>query len=140
MIATGSHPSSLPGITIDESRIVSSTSALSFETLPKKLLVIGAGYIGLELGTVWARLGAEVEVIEYLPRILSGMDSEVATKFMSIAKKQGLKFRLSTAVKSAKPKKMVLQLPLFLLRAVQKKHLELILRWFRLGDIRPLMG
>ena len=105
MIATGSHPSSLPGITIDESRIVSSTGALSLETLPKKMSVIGAGYIGLELGTVWARLGAEVEVIEYLPRILSGMDSEVATKFMSIAKKQGLKFRLSTAVKSAKPKK-----------------------------------
>ena len=105
MIATGSHPSSLPGITIDESRIVSSTGALSFETLPKKLLVIGAGYIGLELGTVWARLGAEVEVIEYLPRILPGMDSEVAKKFMTIAKKQGLKFLLSTAVKSAKPEK-----------------------------------
>ena len=105
MIATGSHPSSLPGIAIDESRIVSSTGALSFETLPKKLLVIGASYIGLELGTVWARLGAEVEVIEYLPRILPGMDSEVAEKFMAIAKKQGLKFRLSTAVKSAKPKK-----------------------------------
>ncbi len=105
MIATGSHPSSLPGITIDEHRIVSSTGALSLETLPKKLSVIGAGYIGLELGTVWARLGAEVEVIEYLPRILPGMDSEVAKKFMTIAKKQGLKFRLSTAVKSAKPGK-----------------------------------
>jgi dihydrolipoamide dehydrogenase len=102
MIATGSHSSSLPGITIDENRIVSSTGALSLETLPKKLSVIGAGYIGLELGTVWARLGAEVEVIEYLPRILPGMDSEVAKKFMTIAKKQGLRFRLSTAVKSAK--------------------------------------
>ena len=89
MIATGSHPSSLPGITIDENRIVSSTGALSLETLPKKLLVIGAGYIGLELGTVWARLGAEVEVIEYLPRILPGMDSEVAKKFMTIAQKAG---------------------------------------------------
>jgi dihydrolipoamide dehydrogenase len=105
MIATGSHPSSLPGITIDENRIVSSTGALSLETLPKKMSVIGAGYIGLELGTVWARLGADVEVIEYLPRILPGMDSEVAKKFMTIAKKQGLKFRLSTAVKSAKPEK-----------------------------------
>ena len=102
MIATGSHPSSLPGITIDEKHIVSSTGALSLETLPKKMVVIGAGYIGLELGTVWARLGAEVEVIEFLPRILPGMDAEIAKKFMTIAKKQGLKFRLSTAVKSAK--------------------------------------
>ena len=102
MIATGSHASSLPGITIDEKRIVSSTGALSLDTVPKKLVVIGAGYIGLELGTVWARLGAAVEVIEYLPRILPGMDSEVAKKFMAIAKKQGLNFRLSTAVKAAK--------------------------------------
>ena len=102
MIATGSHASSLPGITIDEKRIVSSTGALSLDTVPKKLVVIGAGYIGLELGTVWARLGAAVEVIEYLPRILPGMDSEVAKKFMAIAKKQGLNFRLSTVVKAAK--------------------------------------
>jgi dihydrolipoamide dehydrogenase len=87
MIATGSHASSLPGITIDEKRIVSSTGALSLDTVPKKLVVIGAGYIGLELGTVWARLGAAVEVIEYLPRILPGMDLEVAKKFMAIAKK-----------------------------------------------------
>ncbi|MBL6595294.1 MAG: dihydrolipoyl dehydrogenase [Candidatus Puniceispirillum sp.] len=100
LIATGSHPSSLPGVTIDEKRIVSSTGALGLEAVPDKLVVIGAGYIGLELGTVWARLGAEVEVVEYLPRILPGMDSEIATKFISIAKKQGLKFRLSTAVKS----------------------------------------
>lgn len=100
MIATGSNPSSLPGVTIDEKRIVSSSGALSLKTLPKKLVVIGAGYIGLELGTVWARLGSEVEVIEFLPRILPGMDSEIAHKFMAIAKKQGLKFRLSTAVKS----------------------------------------
>ena len=102
MIATGSHASSLPGITIDEKRIVSSTGGLSLDTVPKKLVVIGAGYIGLELGTVWARLGAAVEVIEYLPRILPGMDLEVAKKFMAIAKKQGLNFRLSTAVKAAK--------------------------------------
>ncbi|NBW05361.1 MAG: FAD-dependent oxidoreductase [Alphaproteobacteria bacterium] len=94
MIATGSHASSLPGITIDEKRIVSSTGALSLDTVPKKLVVIGAGYIGLELGTVWARLGAAVEVIEYLPRILPGMDLEVAKKFMAIAKKQGLDIAL----------------------------------------------
>ena len=105
MIATGSHASSLPGITIDEKRIVSSTGALSLNKCPKKLVVIGAGYIGLELGTVWARLGAKVEVIEFLPGILSGMDGEIAKKFMVIAKKQGLSFRLSTAVKQAKASK-----------------------------------
>ena len=102
LIASGSHPSSLPGIDIDEKRIVSSTGALALGKVPKKLIVIGAGYIGLELGTVWARLGAEVEVIEFLPRILPGMDSEIAKKFMTIAKKQGLSFKLKTAVKSAK--------------------------------------
>ncbi|MDC0476454.1 dihydrolipoyl dehydrogenase [Alphaproteobacteria bacterium] len=105
MIATGSHASSLPGITIDEKRIVSSTGALSLDKCPKKLLVIGAGYIGLELGTVWARLGAEVEVIEFLPRILPGMDDEIAKKFLTIAKKQGVAFRLSTAVKVAQTSK-----------------------------------
>ncbi|MED5314105.1 MAG: dihydrolipoyl dehydrogenase [Pseudomonadota bacterium] len=102
LIATGSHASSLPGIEIDETRIVSSTGALALPKVPKKLAVIGAGYIGLELGTVWARLGAEVEVIEFLPRILPGMDDEIAKKFMAIAKKQGLSFRLKTAVKAAK--------------------------------------
>ena len=105
LIATGSHASSLPGIEIDEQRIVSSTGALSLGSVPKKLVVIGAGYIGLELGTVWARLGAEVEVIEFLPRILPGMDDEIAKKFMAMAKKQGLKFRLKTAVKQAKATK-----------------------------------
>ncbi|GIR33444.1 MAG: hypothetical protein CM15mP46_4390 [Alphaproteobacteria bacterium] len=83
----------LARITIDEKRIVSSTGALSLNKCPKKLVVIGAGYIGLELGTVWARLGATVEVIEFLPRILPGMDDEIAKKFMAIAKKQGLSFR-----------------------------------------------
>ena len=102
MIATGSHASSLPGINIDEKHIVSSTGALSLNKCPKKLVVIGAGYIGLELGTVWARLGAKVEVIEFLPGILPSMDDEIAKKFMAIAKKQGLSFRLSTAVKQAK--------------------------------------
>jgi dihydrolipoamide dehydrogenase len=105
LIATGSHASSLPGIEIDEKRIVSSTGALELPKVPKKLVVIGAGYIGLELGTVWARLGASVEVIEYAPRILPGMDAEIAKKFMAIAKKQGLDFRLGAAVKSAKASK-----------------------------------
>ena len=105
MIATGSYASSLPGITIDEKHVVSSTGALSLNKCPEKLVVIGAGYIGLELGTVWARLGAKVEVVEFLPRILPGMDDEIAKKFMAIAKKQGLSFRLSTAVKQAKSSK-----------------------------------
>ncbi|MDC3286597.1 dihydrolipoyl dehydrogenase [Alphaproteobacteria bacterium] len=102
LIATGSIPTSLPGIEIDEKKIVSSTGALALEKLPKKLVVIGAGYIGLEMGTVWSRLGTEVEVVEYLPRILPGMDLEVANKFKAMLTKQGLKFHLGTAVKSAK--------------------------------------
>ena len=102
LIATGSVPTSLPGIEIDEKKIVSSTGALALEKLPKKLVVIGAGYIGLEIGTVWSRLGTEVEVVEYLPRILPGMDLEVANKFKAMLTKQGLKFHLGTAVKSAK--------------------------------------
>ena len=102
LIATGSEPTSLPGLVIDEKKIVSSTGAIALEKLPKKMMVIGAGYIGLEMGTVWSRLGTEVEVIEYLPRILPGMDLEVANKFMAMLTKQGLKFHLGTAVKSAK--------------------------------------
>ena len=102
LIASGSVPSSLPGIDIDEDKIVSSTGALSLKKVPQKMVVIGAGYIGLEMGTVWSRLGAEVEVVEYLPRILPGMDSEVASKFKSMMEKQGLSFQLSTAVKAAK--------------------------------------
>jgi dihydrolipoamide dehydrogenase len=105
LIATGSVPTSLPGLEIDETMIVSSTGALSFASVPNKLVVIGAGYIGLEMGTVWARLGAQVEVVEYLPRILPGMDKEVATKFKSMLTKQGLTFHLNTAVKSAKTTK-----------------------------------
>ena len=105
LIASGSHASSLPGVAIDESRIVSSTGGLALASVPKKMVVIGAGYIGLELGTVWARFGAEVEVIEFLPRILPGMDDEIAKKFMAMAKKQGLSFRLKTAVKQAKATK-----------------------------------
>ena len=105
LIATGSEPVSLPGVDIDEDKIVSSTGALALPKVPKRLVLIGAGYIGLEMGTVWQRLGAEVEVVEYLPRILPGMDAEVARKFQSILEKQGLNFRLSTAVKSAKANK-----------------------------------
>lgn len=101
MIATGSVPTSLPGITIDETQIVSSTGALELKKVPKKLVIIGAGYIGLEMGALWARLGSEVVVVEYLDRILPGMDAEIASKFKGILEKQGLKFHLGEAVTKA---------------------------------------
>jgi dihydrolipoamide dehydrogenase len=100
VIATGSVPATLPGIDIDEEKIVTSTGALSLGAVPERLLVIGAGVIGLELGSVWARLGSKVTVVEFLDRILPGMDSEVARQFQRILQKQGIEFRLSTKVKS----------------------------------------
>jgi len=102
IIATGSEPSFLPNINIDEKIIVTSTGALELKAIPKKMTVIGGGVIGLEMGTIWRRLGAEVEVIEYLPRILPGMDSEIAEKFMKILQKQGIKFKLGHSVETAK--------------------------------------
>lgn len=98
VIATGSVSAGLPGIEIDEKRIVTSTGALTLEKVPGKLLVIGAGVIGLELGSVWARLGAQVTVVEYLDRILPGMDSEVARQFQRMLQKQGMEFKLSSKV------------------------------------------
>ncbi len=102
VIATGSDVVSLPGIEIDEDKIVSSTGALKLPKVPKSMVVIGGGYIGLEMGTVWSRLGAEVTVIEYLDRILPGMDGEISKEMQKILSKQGLKFRLGTKVKEAK--------------------------------------
>ena len=101
VIATGSESTPLPGVTVDEKRIVTSTGALELDAVPKHLVVIGAGVIGLELGSVWRRLGAEVTVIEYLDRIVPGIDTEVATAFQRILMKQGFKFRLGTKVTSA---------------------------------------
>ena len=98
VIATGSDIVRLPGIEIDEKQIVSSTGALELAEVPKKLLVIGAGVIGLELGSVWRRLGSEVVVVEYLDRILPGMDGDVAKSFQRIQEKQGIKFRLASKV------------------------------------------
>ena len=98
VIATGSDVARLKGIEIDEKRVVSSTGALSLDQVPGKLLVIGAGVIGLELGSVWRRLGAEVTVVEFLDRILPGMDSEVAKQFQRILEKQGVAFRLGAKV------------------------------------------
>lgn len=98
VIATGSESSPLNGVTIDEEVVVTSTGALTLKTIPKKLVVIGAGVIGLEMGSVYARLGAEVTVIEYLDAITPGMDAEVAKSFQRILQKQGLKFILGAAV------------------------------------------
>lgn len=100
IIASGSTPSTLPGVEIDEETVVSSTGALTLPKIPKKLAVIGAGVIGLELGSVYARLGAEVTVIEYLDAITPGMDAEVQKTFQRILKKQGLKFIMGAAVQS----------------------------------------
>lgn len=102
VIATGSRPSSLPGIEIDGSIIGTSTEALSYPAVPEHLVVIGAGYIGLELGSVWARLGAKVTVVEYLDRILPGMDREIADEAQKLLARQGLDFRLGHKVQSAK--------------------------------------
>jgi dihydrolipoamide dehydrogenase len=98
VIATGSDVAKLKGVDIDEKRIVSSTGALSLDKVPEKMLVIGAGVIGLELGSVWRRLGAEVTVVEFLDRILPGMDGEVAKSFQRLLEKQGMTFRLGTKV------------------------------------------
>jgi dihydrolipoamide dehydrogenase len=97
-VATGSEVAQLPGVTIDEKVIVTSEGALELPAVPKKLVVVGGGVIGLELGSVWKRLGAEVEVVEFLDRILPGMDLEVAKQFQRILEKQGLVFNLSTKV------------------------------------------
>jgi dihydrolipoamide dehydrogenase len=100
VIATGSDVAKLKGIEIDEKRIVSSTGALSLEKVPEKLLIVGAGVIGLELGSVWHRLGAEVMVVEFLDRILPGMDGEIAKQFQRILVKQGFVFKLASKVTS----------------------------------------
>ena len=98
VIATGSDVTPLPGVTIDEKIIVSSTGALVLEKVPTKMIVVGAGVIGLELGSVWRRLGAEVTVVEYLDRILPGMDLETVKQFQRLLEKQGVKFQLGSKV------------------------------------------
>ncbi len=100
VICTGSEPVSLPNVSFDEKKIISSTGALSLKSVPKKMLVVGAGYIGLEMGSVWSRLGSEVHIIEFLNHITPGMDREVSNEFMKILQKQGLKFHLDTKVES----------------------------------------
>ncbi|MGN6516490.1 MAG: dihydrolipoyl dehydrogenase [Rhizomicrobium sp.] len=98
VIASGSDIMNVPGVTVDEEAIVSSTGALSLKQVPKRLLVVGGGYIGLELGSVWRRLGSEVTVVEFLDRITPGLDGEIGKNFQRILTKQGMKFQLSTKV------------------------------------------
>jgi dihydrolipoamide dehydrogenase len=100
VIATGSEPTALPGVEVDEERVVTSTGGLELKKVPKKMVVIGAGVIGLELGSVWKRLGAEVTVVEYLDQITPGMDLEVCRTFQKILTKQGLTFVMGAAVQS----------------------------------------
>ncbi|MEK9544702.1 MAG: dihydrolipoyl dehydrogenase [Pelagibacteraceae bacterium] len=100
VIATGSVPSSLPGIDIDEKNIISSTGALELKEVPKNLIVIGAGVIGLEMGSVWSRLGSKVTVVEYLDHITPGMDKDVSNEFQKILTKQGFEFKLNSKVTS----------------------------------------
>lgn len=102
LIATGSKPASLPGIELDGNLVGTSTEALSYKEVPKHLVVVGGGYIGLELGSVWGRLGSKVTVLEFLDRILPGTDSELAKDAQAALGKQGLEFRLKTRVVSAK--------------------------------------
>jgi len=103
LLATGSEPVEVPGMRFDGERIVSSTEALAFDTVPKQLGIVGGGYIGLELGSVWMRLGARVTVIEMLPKIATTLDGQVGRALDRILKKQGLEFQLNTRVISAKP-------------------------------------
>ncbi len=101
VLASGSRPATLPGVEVDQKRIVDSTGALSLTEAPRRLLVVGGGIIGLELGSVWRRLGAEVEVVELLDRIVPGADLELASAFQRALTKQGIRFRLSSKVTSA---------------------------------------
>ncbi len=102
IIATGSVPVSLPGSDFDEKTILSSTGALKIEQVPKKMVVVGGGYIGLEMGSVWSRLGSEVHVVEFLEHITPGMDREISQEFMKILKKQGIKFHMQHKVEKIK--------------------------------------
>ncbi len=100
IICTGSEPLSLPNVKFDEQKIVSSTGALTLKKVPKKMLIVGGGYIGLEMGSVWSRLGSEVHVVEFLDHITPGMDKEISKEFLKILQKQGIKFHLETKVEN----------------------------------------
>ena len=124
VIATGSTVTSLPSINIDEKNIVSSTGALSFDKVPKKLAVIGGGYIGLEMGSVWSRLGSEVTVIEYLDHITPGMDREISNEFQKILTKQGIKFKMGSRVDTVKNKGSKVLITYTDLKTSKKENIE----------------
>ena len=124
VIATGSEPAGLPGVTVDQKRIVDSTGALSLPEVPKSLVVIGAGIIGLELGSVWRRLGAQVTVVEFLDRISPGMDAEVAKAFQRELTKQGMTFKLGTKVTGAKASKTGVALTMELVAGGEPETLQ----------------
>ncbi len=110
LIATGSESAPLPGVEVDEERIVTSTGALTLSKVPKHMVVIGGGYIGLEMGSVWKRLGAEVTVVEFLDRIVPGMDGDIGKRFQRILQKQGMTFKLGTKVTGASKTKRAIKL------------------------------
>jgi len=121
IIATGSTSIDIPSITVDEKQIVTSTGALALNKVPESLLVIGGGYIGLEMGSVWSRLGSKVTVLEALDRIVPTMDSEIATEFMKSLQKQGLEFKLSHKVTATKKGKDVVEV---IMQSSDKKELK----------------
>ncbi len=122
IIATGSEPSKMPNINFDEERIVSSTGALSLKKVPKKMIVIGGGYIGLEMGSVWSRLGSDVHVIEFLDHITPGMDKEISNEFMKILKKQNIKFHMSTKVEKITKKGENVEIETFNSKGEKSSH------------------
>ena len=124
VIATGSEPASLPGIEIDEERIVTNTGALSLKEIPKKLTLIGAGVIGLEMGSVWSRLGSEVTVIEFLDHIMPGADAEISKQSKRIFEKQGLKFRMGTKVTGIEKLKTKLKVSVEPAKGGDEEHLD----------------
>ena len=123
IISTGSEPASLPNVKFDEKIILSSTGALSLKSVPKKMIIVGGGYIGLEMGSVWSRLGSEVHVIEFLDHITPGMDKEISKEFMKILIKQGISFHMQTKVESIKNNKTSAKV-LLMDKDGKKKELE----------------
>src|SRR5262245_5095668 len=139
-IATGSEVAPLPGISIDEKRVISSTGALSLPSVPKRLVVIGAGYIGLELGSVWSRLGSEVTVVEMLDRVAPGLDGEVAKALQRALEKQGLKFKLGFKVASVDAKGKWLNLMLEPAAAGKSETLECDVVLVAIGRVPNTQG
>jgi dihydrolipoamide dehydrogenase len=140
VIATGSEVASMPGITVDEKRIVSSTGALSLPEVPKRMVVIGAGYIGLELGSVWSRLGSEVTVVEMLDRVAPGLDAEVAKQLQRTLAKQGLVFKLGAKVVGVDGKGKTLKLTLEPAKGGKQETLECDVVLVAIGRVPNTQG